>query len=165
SRRCMTPVWRSASAAVYPVHRDRARSRSVTAVGARSADISSARRAAWTPDHRTVRGAVSAGVTSKGDRPDTPGREEEGRMSELSTDVITMVREHAGRGFGGGIGLEYGEVGPDKVVTTVKVGPHLFQPFGLVHGGVYCAIAEEVASVAGAVWLGGEGRVVGVNNS
>lgn len=105
------------------------------------------------------------GVTSKDDRPDTPGREEEGRMSELSTDVITMVREHAGRGFGGVIGLEYGEVGPDKVVTTVKVGPHLFQPFGLVHGGVYCAIAEEVASVAGAVWLGGEGRVVGVNNS
>ena len=86
-------------------------------------------------------------------------------MSESSTDFIAMVRKHAGLGFGGGIGLEYGEVGPDKVVTTVEVGPHLHQPYGIVHGGVYCAIAEEVASVAGAVWLGGESKVVGVNNS
>lgn len=86
-------------------------------------------------------------------------------MSESSTDFITMVREQSGRGFGGGIGMEYDEVGPDRVVTTVKVGPHLHQPYGIVHGGVYCAIAEAVASVAGAVWLGGEGKVVGVNNS
>jgi uncharacterized protein (TIGR00369 family) len=76
-----------------------------------------------------------------------------------------MVRDHAGVGFGGGIGMEYGEVGPDRVVVTVDVGPHLHQPYGIVHGGVYCAIAEEVASVAGAVWLGGQGKVVGVNNS
>lgn len=86
-------------------------------------------------------------------------------MSESSTELMKRIREHAGQGFGGGIGLEYGEVGPDKVVTNVEVGPHLHQPYGIVHGGVYCAIAEEVASVAGAVWLGGEGRVVGVNNS
>lgn len=86
-------------------------------------------------------------------------------MSELSTDFIKLIRDNAGVGFGGGIGMEYAEVGPDKVVVTVEVGPHLHQPYGIVHGGVYCAIAEEVASIAGAVWLGGEGKVVGVNNS
>ena len=86
-------------------------------------------------------------------------------MSEAVTDFIQMVRDNAGVGFGGGVGMEYTEVGPDKVVVTVEIGPHLHQPYGIVHGGVYCAIAEEVASVAGAVWLGGEGKVVGVNNS
>ncbi|NLD85040.1 MAG: PaaI family thioesterase [Actinomycetales bacterium] len=86
-------------------------------------------------------------------------------MSESVTDFIQMVRDNSGVGFGGGVGMEYTEVGPDKVVVTVEVGPHLHQPYGIVHGGVYCAIAEEVASIAGAVWLGGEGKVVGVNNS
>lgn len=84
---------------------------------------------------------------------------------EGRAEFIEMIRAHSGRGFGGGIGMEYVEVTPDKVVVTVPIGPHLHQPYGIVHGGVYCAIAEEVASVAGAVWLGGEGKVVGVNNS
>ena len=86
-------------------------------------------------------------------------------MSEMNSDVIRQVREHEDVGFGGVIGLEYRDVTPDRVVVTVPVGPHLHQPHGIVHGGVYCAIAETVASVAGSVWLGGEGRVVGVNNS
>ena len=86
-------------------------------------------------------------------------------MSESVTDFIQMVRDNTGVGFGGGVGMEYTEVGPDKVVVTVEVGPHLHQPYGIVHGGVYCAIAEEVASIAGAVWLGGESKIVGVNNS
>lgn len=86
-------------------------------------------------------------------------------MPASNTELIKNIRETQGLGFGGGIGLEYGEVGPDKVVATVVVGPHLHQPYGIVHGGVYCAVAEQVASVAGAIWLGGEGKVVGVNNS
>ncbi|WP_407335966.1 PaaI family thioesterase [Dietzia kunjamensis] len=87
-------------------------------------------------------------------------------MSEAArSEFIDMIRSHSGTGFGGGIGMEYTEVTPEKVVVTVTVGPHLHQPYGIVHGGVYCAIAEEVASIAGAVWLGGEGKVVGVNNS
>jgi len=84
---------------------------------------------------------------------------------DATSDLISSLREHSRIGFGGGIGMEYVEVTPDKVVVTVEIGPHLHQPYGIVHGGVYCAIAEEVASVAGAVWLGGEGKVVGVNNN
>jgi uncharacterized protein (TIGR00369 family) len=36
-----------------------------------------------------------------------------------------------------------------------------------VHGGVYCAIIESLASVSGQVWLteNGGGNVVGVNNN
>lgn len=83
----------------------------------------------------------------------------------VENEFIQMVRGQSGAGFGGGIGMDYLEVTPDRVVVAVEIGPHLHQPYGIVHGGVYCAIAEEVASVAGAVWLGGEGKVVGVNNS
>lgn len=82
-----------------------------------------------------------------------------------SSEFIETIRAQSGSGFGGGIGIEYVEVTPDRVVVTVEIGPHLHQPYGIVHGGVYCAIAEQVASVAAAVWLGGEGKVVGVNNS
>ncbi|MGN0099331.1 PaaI family thioesterase [Dietzia sp. CH92] len=80
-------------------------------------------------------------------------------------DVLDRIRAHSATGFGSIVGIEYTEVTPDRVVVTVPVKPHLHQPHGIVHGGVYCAIVEEVASVAGAVWVGGEGRVVGVNNS
>ena len=82
-----------------------------------------------------------------------------------NSEFIETIRAQSGGGFGGGIGIEYVEVTPDRVVVTVEIGPHLHQPYGIVHGGVYCAIAEQVASVAAAVWLGGEGKVVGVNNS
>ncbi len=83
----------------------------------------------------------------------------------VENELMEIIRANAGQGFGGVIGVDYLEVNADRVVVSVKVAPHLHQPHGIVHGGVYCALAEQVASVAGAVWLGGEGRVVGVNNS
>lgn len=42
-------------------------------------------------------------------------------------------------------GLEEGQI---RVVT--EVGEHLFQPTGIVHGGVYVLLAESAASVAAA---------------
>ena len=84
---------------------------------------------------------------------------------DANNELLDLMRSMDDVGFGGTIGMVYREVTPDRVVVTVDVGPHLLQPHGIVHGGVHCAIAEGVASVAGSVWLGGEGRVVGVNNS
>jgi 1,4-dihydroxy-2-naphthoyl-CoA hydrolase len=86
-------------------------------------------------------------------------------MSDGRADLVEAIRAHQQKGFGHVIGIDYVDVTPDRVVVSVDVESHLHQPHGIVHGGVYCAIAEEVASVAGSVWLGGEGRVVGVNNS
>jgi 1,4-dihydroxy-2-naphthoyl-CoA hydrolase len=69
---------------------------------------------------------------------------------------------------GGGLiellGFRVEEAGGDRVVVTCPVTPELHQPFGLVHGGVYASLAETAASVAGALWLGDRGRVVGVSN-
>lgn len=68
-------------------------------------------------------------------------------------------------GLDGLLGVEHVEVGPDKVVVRFTIGEQHLQPFGIPHGGVYCAVHESTASIAGMVWLDGKGVVVGTNNS
>jgi len=68
-------------------------------------------------------------------------------------------------GLDGELGVEYSEVGPDKVVATFTITERHLQPFGIPHGGVYCAVHESTASVAGFIWLDGRGVAVGANNS
>jgi 1,4-dihydroxy-2-naphthoyl-CoA hydrolase len=63
------------------------------------------------------------------------------------------------------LGLELVEASGDKVVFTCPVKPHLHQPYGILHGGVFCSIVETAASVAGAIWFGDKGHVVGVVNT
>ena len=66
------------------------------------------------------------------------------------------------------LGLEFTEIGPNQTRAKLDVAPKLLQPMGLVHGGVYCAMVESLASVAAYTWLntrGDGGNVVGVNNN
>ena len=63
------------------------------------------------------------------------------------------------------IGLTISEAGPDKVVGSLPVRPDLLQPYGIVHGGVLCALVETVGSVGAALWYGDRGNTVGVSNS
>ncbi|MGW0176478.1 PaaI family thioesterase [Rhodococcus sp. NPDC003322] len=69
------------------------------------------------------------------------------------------------QGFCEAIGLEYLEVTGDRVCARWEVGPHLFQPAGIVNGGVHCTVIETLSSIGGSVWLGDRGHVVGVNNN
>lgn len=62
------------------------------------------------------------------------------------------------------LGLELQDISDDRVTARLEVKPHLHQPYGIVHGGVYCSVVETVASVGGAVWFGDRGHVVGVSN-
>jgi 1,4-dihydroxy-2-naphthoyl-CoA hydrolase len=62
------------------------------------------------------------------------------------------------------LGLRVEQASGDRVVVSCPVTPDLHQPYGLVHGGVYASLAETAASVAGALWLGDQGKVVGVSN-
>jgi uncharacterized protein (TIGR00369 family) len=48
--------------------------------------------------------------------------------------------------FDGLLGLELTEVTPEVTRGRVAVRPDILQPFGVVHGGVYAAIAESLAS-------------------
>jgi 1,4-dihydroxy-2-naphthoyl-CoA hydrolase len=62
------------------------------------------------------------------------------------------------------LGIRVEEASGDRVVLACPVTPDLFQPYGLVHGGVHAALAETAASVGGALWFGDRGKVVGVSN-
>ena len=67
-------------------------------------------------------------------------------------------------GFDQVLGLELLEADGDRVTGRLAVQPHLHQPYGIVHGGVYCSAVETAASVGGALWFGDRGNVVGVSN-
>lgn len=62
-------------------------------------------------------------------------------MDQTSDDPTTV------RGaFDAHLGLEMVELTPARVVARLTVTEQHLQPYGLVHGGVYCAMAETVAS-------------------
>src|SRR3954467_7471855 len=54
-------------------------------------------------------------------------------------------------GLGELIGLEYLESSAEEVQTTLAVTDRVRQPVGLVHGGVFAAMAESMCSAA--TWL------------
>ena len=69
--------------------------------------------------------------------------------------------------WGRALGLEVFEVTPERVRARLVAGPQHHQPYGVLHGGVYCSIVEAVASYGAghrALSLGQKG-VLGVSNS
>jgi 1,4-dihydroxy-2-naphthoyl-CoA hydrolase len=69
------------------------------------------------------------------------------------------------RTLDGTLGFELLEVGPELARGRAPVTDRLKQPYGLVHGGVYAAIAESLASVATHGAVHGEGKIaVGLSN-
>lgn len=70
------------------------------------------------------------------------------------------------RGFDVLYGLELLEYGDGDVRGQVEVRDELKQPAGLLHGGVYAAIAESMASLATAIAVAPEGNMaMGLSNS
>ena len=69
-------------------------------------------------------------------------------------------------GLGDLIGLEYLDAGADEVRARVEVTDAVRQPAGLVHGGVYGAIAESICSAATWLAVRGDGMAaMGQSNS
>lgn len=67
-------------------------------------------------------------------------------------------------GFDATLGLVLQRYDGDEVLARLPITPALQQPYGIVHGGVYCAVVETTASVGAALWFGDRGHVVGVAN-
>ena len=65
------------------------------------------------------------------------------------------------------LGLKFLRVTPERVVATLEAGPQHHQPYGVLHGGVYCSIVEAVASygAGSAALASGQRGVLGVSNS
>jgi len=70
------------------------------------------------------------------------------------------------RGFDLLYGLELLDYAEDEVRAQVVVRDELKQPAGLLHGGVYAAVAESLASLATAIGVMSEGKMaMGLSNS
>jgi 1,4-dihydroxy-2-naphthoyl-CoA hydrolase len=71
------------------------------------------------------------------------------------------------QGFDVLIGVQDVALGEDGTITAnVPVRPELLQPLGLVHGGVYAAIAETLASMGTFVGVHEQGmHAMGLSNS
>lgn len=69
--------------------------------------------------------------------------------------------------FDSWLGLVYDDVSGDRVTAHLELTRHHMQPYGILHGGVYCSIVETLASVGGAQWALEQGMlgVVGVHNA
>jgi 1,4-dihydroxy-2-naphthoyl-CoA hydrolase len=63
------------------------------------------------------------------------------------------------------LGLEWDLLSPGRVEAHLDVRGDHHQPYGIVHGGVYCSVVETLASVGAALHVLGDGKVVvGVSN-
>jgi 1,4-dihydroxy-2-naphthoyl-CoA hydrolase len=70
------------------------------------------------------------------------------------------------RTFEGFLGLEWHELTDDLARVSFEVRDNLKQPLGLLHGGIYCAVAETLASVATVRVVWREGMIgSGLSNS
>lgn len=63
-------------------------------------------------------------------------------------------------------GIELTDASADLAAGRIELTENHMQPYGVVHGGVYCTLAETLASTGAAIWAMGEGMAgaVGVTN-
>lgn len=82
-----------------------------------------------------------------------------GRKSDTTAEVHGHFVDY--------IGLQLTQTDGDRTSGVVDVDARLHQPYGIVHGGVYCAMVETLASVGGARWAIAQGMVgaVGLSNT
>ncbi len=67
-------------------------------------------------------------------------------------DLLLQEIIHLSKGtMGEHIGLVFTEVGPDYIKGTMPVDARTRQPYGLLHGGASCVLAETLGSVASAL--------------
>ena len=84
-------------------------------------------------------------------------------MSDTASDLTALVQGMNSQ-FIDYLGLKMTELSGERVTGTWSAGPHLAQPYGLVHGGAHCSVVETLASLGAGVWFGERGQVVGVSN-
>ena len=74
--------------------------------------------------------------------------------------------DDAGTNFVGHSRIELTDISTDHCEGRVEVAPIHHQPYGVVHGGVYCTLIETLASTGAAMWAmdNGLAGAVGVSN-
>lgn len=86
------------------------------------------------------------------------------RSAELDTPSLEALNRAPG--FLRALPMEFQSVGSDRVVAVMELGPEHHTPWGVVHGGVYAAAVESVASVGATAAVIERGQIaVGVSNT
>jgi len=66
--------------------------------------------------------------------------------SEITKEVITTIRTNT---MVPHLGIEFTEIGEDFLSGRMPVDHRTMQPYGIMHGGASCVLAETLGSVAG----------------
>jgi 1,4-dihydroxy-2-naphthoyl-CoA hydrolase len=61
--------------------------------------------------------------------------------------ALDAWNDRIGAVIGSAIPMSFEEVTKERVVMTMRVGPHIHQPFGVLHGGASMVLAESAASI------------------
>jgi 1,4-dihydroxy-2-naphthoyl-CoA hydrolase len=86
-------------------------------------------------------------------------------IAQLDPRQRAELLTQASLGFDAHLGIRWSWVGDDRVVGEVEVTDAHVQPYGLVHGGVYCTLAEAACSIGAAMAVLPLGKnAVGVEN-
>ena len=83
------------------------------------------------------------------------------------TDHILAMLNRQTEGWDHAMGLRFTAATPELIEAEWTVGKAHLQPYGLVHGGVYCGVVETLCSIGAGLAAGarGAGGVVGLENS
>jgi uncharacterized protein (TIGR00369 family) len=76
--------------------------------------------------------------------------------------VVAWINANENGGLGARMGIQIIEATPERVVATMPVDGNT-QPYGLLHGGASCVLAETLGSVGSALHAGVDHIVVGVD--
>jgi 1,4-dihydroxy-2-naphthoyl-CoA hydrolase len=86
-------------------------------------------------------------------------------MSETGSDSDSLFPpDFANHGFTHAMGMTYSKLSATEVVLEWTVADVHLQPFGIVHGGVYCGAIETACSMGAQAAAGDSFDVMGVEN-
>ena len=75
-------------------------------------------------------------------------------LVRMTVDDTDNFSKFAGKGLDALLGLQITDIDDDGAVTaTLEIDSRHHQPFGIVHGGIYCAVAESVASTSAGKYI------------
>ncbi|MEO1228838.1 MAG: PaaI family thioesterase [Myxococcota bacterium] len=87
------------------------------------------------------------------------------QLPPLPDDIVARLNGNLG-GFNELMGFRFTAISYERLEGQLPVAPKLHQPYGLVHGGVYAAVVETMASTAAALHgMAQNRRIVGLENA
>ncbi len=71
----------------------------------------------------------------------------------FSTPTLEMVNRDIGDGAAANVGITFTAIGDDHLTASMPVDRRTHQPYGILHGGMSCVLAETVGSHASMLCL------------